>query len=367
MRPGGRGIAAGILVFAASLGTGPHAFADYESAREALERGQRRAGVAALRAAAHDGDARAQNHLGALYEDGDLVVRNFGRAVFWYRKAAEQGDPRGQLNLGRMYRGGMGIQRDERRAAYWYRAAAEQGVPEAQFFLGLMRESGRGVERDPVQAWMWFRLAADQGDEDASFRRARLEAELGEETLAKAREELRGAPGTAAGRSRPPPRAEGDPGGRAGAKRAGEVSAQARAAPVRGDPIVFRIQAALIALGYSPGEHDGQPGSRTREAARLFETERRFRPTGRLDERLLGRLHEAIEDGKLAGSLIREIQTLLERLGHPVGEIDGLPGPRTTSAVEAFQRDRGLPVDGRLGVPLLDRLREAASRPADRQ
>ena len=105
-----------------------------------------RTGVSALRAAAHDGDPRAQNHLGTLFEDGRIVARDFGRAVFWYRKAAEQGDAQGQLNLGRMYRGGLGIERDERRAAYWYRAAAGQGVAAAQFFLGVMYEAGRGVE-----------------------------------------------------------------------------------------------------------------------------------------------------------------------------------------------------------------------------
>ena len=346
--------AAGLFAFAAPQAEVPKAAAGYESALEALERGEHRTGVAALRAAAHDGDPRAQNRLGTLYEEGDLVARNFGRAVFWYRKAADRGDPQGQLNLGRMYRGGMGIQRDEGQAASWYRAAAGQGVPEAQFFLGLMREAGRGVERDLAKAWTWFGLAADQGDEDARFRLDRLAAKLDEETLARAREELR--------RFR-----EGGADAAPGALPAQGAPSPLRTAPVRGDPLVFRIQAALLELGYSPGTHDGQAGAGTRDAARRFETERRYRHTRRLDERLLGRLREAIEAGKPAAVVIREVQTRLHRLGHPVGEIDGLPGPRTRAAVEAFQRSRGLPVDGRLSRSLLDRLREAESRSTERK
>ena len=352
--------AAGLLVFAAAPSEVAEAAAGYESALEALERGERRAGVAALRAAAHDGDPRAQNHLGVLYEDGGgPVTRNFGRAVFWYRKAAEQGDPRGRLNLGRMYRAGLGVQRDEVRAASWYRAAAGQGVPEAQFFLGLMREGGRGVDRDLAKAWAWFSLAAGQGDEDARFRRDRLAAELDEETLARAHEELRLHRETAGAVSGAAPAKE--------EALSPEAPSPPGIDPVRGDPLVFRIQAALIELGYSPGEHDGQPGARTRDAVRRFEKERRYRPPGRLDERLLGRLREAIEDGKPAEVVIREVQARLHRLGHPVGEIDGLPGPRTEAAVAEFQRGRGLPVDGRLSLSLLDRLREAAPPSAERE
>ena len=99
-------------VLAGLLAGAPLASADYESARKAFEREDFRAGISALRAAAHDGDARAQNDLGTLFEDGRLVARDFGRAVFWYRKSAEQGYAEGQLNLGRMYRGGLGMERD---------------------------------------------------------------------------------------------------------------------------------------------------------------------------------------------------------------------------------------------------------------
>lgn len=352
---------AAAAVLAGSLAGAAPASADYEAALEAFERKDVRAGVSALQAAAHDGDARAQNHLGTRFEDGRHVARDFGRAVFWYRKSAEQGYPEGQLNLGRMYRGGLGVERDERRAAYWYRAAARQGAAAAQFFLGVMYESGRGVERDPVKSWMWFSLAADQGDEDARFRRDRLAAAFGEEARAEAEGVLRGYREATAGPGPEPVRAAdagSGPSGRTGSA-AGESSPARRPPVVRGDPLVFRIQGALIDLGYDPGERDGDSGSRTRDAVRRFEAEHGFGRSGRLDERTLRRLRDALESGKPAASVVREIQTHLRRLGYSPGTADGRPGPRTAHAVEAFQRTRGLAVDGRLSLDLLHLLRGA--------
>ena len=357
LSPAAPAVLAGLLV----AGTAPApASADYESARKALERNEVQAGVSVLRAAAHDGDPRAQNHLGTLFEDGKIVARDFGRALFWYRKAADQGDAQGQLNLGRMYRGGLGIERDERRAAYWYRAAAGQGVAAAQFFLGVMNEAGRGVERDPVKAWMWFSLAAEQGDEDARFRLDRLTAALREDELAAARGALRGYREATAPRGPEPsvPKEEMGSPDRAGAGGRRPGAAENPVA-VRGSPRVFRIQGALIALGYAPGEQDGEPGSRTRDAVRQFESDHGFRRRGRLDDRTLRRLRDALESGKPAATVVREIQTRLRRLGYRPGAVDGQPGPRTRAAVEAFQRARGLPVDGRLSLDLMRELRDA--------
>lgn len=51
----------------------------------------------------------------------------------------------------------------------------------------------------------------------------------------------------------------------------------------------------------------------------------------------------------LNGADVRALQSSLERLGHSVGGVDGRFGPRTQSAVEAFQADFGLDVDGVVG------------------
>lgn len=55
---------------------------------------------------------------------------------------------------------------------------------------------------------------------------------------------------------------------------------------------------------------------------------------------------------------VSEIQTRPNAAGYDSGEVDGLLGPRTTSAIKAFQRDRGITADGR---PTPDLLRELDS------
>ncbi|KAF0098934.1 MAG: membrane-bound lytic murein transglycosylase B [bacterium] len=56
---------------------------------------------------------------------------------------------------------------------------------------------------------------------------------------------------------------------------------------------------------------------------------------------------------------ILELQDLLLRLGHELGEPDGVAGRRTRDAVRRFQKDAGLPVDGFVSHSLLERLRDS--------
>jgi peptidoglycan hydrolase-like protein with peptidoglycan-binding domain len=49
------------------------------------------------------------------------------------------------------------------------------------------------------------------------------------------------------------------------------------------------------------------------------------------------------------GTAVRQLQQALTDLGYAPGPIDGNFGPRTESAVRAFQADRGIGVDGVVG------------------
>ena len=48
-------------------------------------------------------------------------------AVKWYRKPAEQGQAKAQNDLGLMYEDGRGVQQSDVEAIKWYRKAGEQG------------------------------------------------------------------------------------------------------------------------------------------------------------------------------------------------------------------------------------------------
>lgn len=92
----------------------------------------------------------------AAYNTGDYAT-----ALRLWRPLAEQGNARAQNNLGVMYENGKGVAEDVNEAVRWYRLAAAQGYSGAQYDLGLAYAIGRGgVRRDPVRAYMWFSLAA---------------------------------------------------------------------------------------------------------------------------------------------------------------------------------------------------------------
>jgi peptidoglycan hydrolase-like protein with peptidoglycan-binding domain len=54
---------------------------------------------------------------------------------------------------------------------------------------------------------------------------------------------------------------------------------------------------------------------------------------------------------------VADAQQRLHRLGYNPGPADGRMGPRTRLAIQRYQADRGLPVDGRTSPGLLERLR----------
>ena len=129
-----------------------------------------------IRRRAEQGDANAQVHLGAMYENGRGVIKDYAEAARWYRKAAERGNADGQSGLGWLYENGRGVPNDYAEAVRWYRKAADQGNVFGQLSLGMMYENGRRVRKDPSVALYWYSKAAERGDEDAQTATQRLKA-----------------------------------------------------------------------------------------------------------------------------------------------------------------------------------------------
>jgi len=57
-----------------------------------------------------------------------------------------------------------------------------------------------------------------------------------------------------------------------------------------------------------------------------------------------------------AGSTVASVQRRLGEFGYYHGPVDGVIGPRTRSAIAAFESRNGLVVDGTISRPLLNRL-----------
>jgi TPR repeat protein len=147
-------------------GTGTDA-GSLEAGLAAEKRGDWTAALLLLKPLAEQGNERAQNSLGYMYENGEGAPKDNTEAMKWYRKAADQGNAVAQNNLGYMYYNGEGVPEDNTEAMNWFRRAADHGNADAQNNLGGMYYNGQGVPQDHAEAMKWFRKAADQGDADA--------------------------------------------------------------------------------------------------------------------------------------------------------------------------------------------------------
>ena len=86
-------------------------------------------------AAAHSGDAAAQEDLGVRYSEGRGVAKNEQEAVKWFRDAAEQGASNAQYRLGMCYYRGLGIGQDLVLAHGWLTMSAGNGCQAAKKVL----------------------------------------------------------------------------------------------------------------------------------------------------------------------------------------------------------------------------------------
>jgi len=64
-----------------------------------------------------------------------------------------------------------------------------------------------------------------------------------------------------------------------------------------------------------------------------------------------------------SGSEIRMVQSKLQTLDYSVGSVDGIYGSNTKAAVQEFQREAGIPVDGIVGPQTLEALKKANKSP----
>ena len=74
--------------------------------------------------------------------------------------------------------------------------------------------------------------------------------------------------------------------------------------------------------------------------------------------------HPRASGGAKTSNMVAATQANLARLGYEPGPVDGQFGPKTSAAIRQYQRDHGLPVDGRLtGQVALEVESQAAGLP----
>jgi TPR repeat protein len=133
-----------------------------------------------MRQRAEQGDADAQEMLGAFYSAGLGVAKDDAQAVVWLGKAAEQGRPGAEFSLAEMYANGRGGPKDIDKAVDLYRKAAEQGYAHACGALRKMYVEGKLMPAADSRAGScWQKLVAQAETESKEFSQARAAADGG--------------------------------------------------------------------------------------------------------------------------------------------------------------------------------------------
>ena len=140
-----------------------------QSGLNALDRKHYATALRSWRELANQGDARAMNNVGLMYERGLGVTQSYVEAMTFYRKAADTGLPEAQYNLGTLYHNGYGVEVNNSQAVFWFRKAAAQQLPEAHYMMGLHLWEGKGIRRDPLTALAQFFKGALAGNVNSHF------------------------------------------------------------------------------------------------------------------------------------------------------------------------------------------------------
>lgn len=127
---------------------------------------------------------------------------------------------------------------------------------------------------------------------------------------------------------------------------------------------VVTLQNKLKAAGFNPGAADGSFGPKTAAAVKAFQRARGLAADGIVGPKTWSALNAGASSGGsgptlrqgMKGEPVRALQSRLNQLGFNAGTADGDFGPKTTAAVKAFQKARGLAADGVVGPKTWDKL-----------
>jgi len=115
---------------------------------------------------------------------------------------------------------------------------------------------------------------------------------------------------------------------------------------------VKQLQQILSNLGYNLGSIDGIFGPKTDSAVRAFQSAHKIVVDGIVGNNTWTALdgaqktpHSTLRSGN-TGAEVKQLQQILSNLGYNPGPIDGIFGPKTDSAVRAFQAAHKIVVDG---------------------
>ncbi|MEP3429285.1 MAG: peptidoglycan-binding protein [Roseibium sp.] len=282
-------------------------------------------GPMALRSAAASGNPAAEFMVGVKYTEGNGIPADLSKAAVWYQKAAEKGLAPAQYRLASLYEKGRGVEKDLPKAKAWYTKAAEAGNAKAMHNLAVLYAEGAGGEPDYTAAAKWFESAANFGVKDSLFNLGILYAGgIGVDKNLVASYKWFAIAAD-----------QGDP---EAAKRRDDVANmmdQEAMASARLAVESFKLKTPPAAANKVSMESDWADSTALPASTASIK----------------------VPDNS---AMIRDAQDKLNYLGFDTGTPDGEMGPRTRSAIRAFQRSLGLSETGQVDPKLMEELKSQA-------
>ena len=103
--------------------------------------------------------AIAQYEFAEKYHSGNILTKDYSRALDLFKRAADQGLTQAHFKLGLINHYGQGKAKDLNSAYLHYEKAAQHSSPEAEFNLGLMNRYGIGRTKNMTASFKWFTKA----------------------------------------------------------------------------------------------------------------------------------------------------------------------------------------------------------------
>ncbi len=247
--------------------------------------------------AAEGGLAAAQYRIGTLYERGSGVAQDRLQAMSWYAKAANQGNIKAMHNLAVMSADTANGKPDLARAAKWFGAAARHGLPDSQYNFAVLNERGLGIPKNIKEAYKWYSLAARSGDRDAVKKAEEMNAAVDKVALTVIDQSIASwkpvAPQREANMVSITEQSWGI--AKSSSKSPAPASAgQSASQPVAAKDRIRLVQELLSQKGFNPGTADGQMGSGTANAIRLYQLRNGLPVNGIVSKQLLEHLQKGV-------------------------------------------------------------------------
>jgi TPR repeat protein len=110
---------------------------------------------------------QCEEYAASAYLRGDLVPKDYGKAMARLTKAADAGSGFACANIAHMHAQGLGVPQDNEQALGWLKRAADLKFGPAMFELGRASELGQGVPQSFAAARKMYEKAAELGSSEA--------------------------------------------------------------------------------------------------------------------------------------------------------------------------------------------------------